>query len=420
MNKKILLLISTMITSSPVIAAIKISYSEAIDLAVKKNLEVQASYEIYKSSLADKKSVRSAFMPKLSASLSYDKTHNEAASGTSSTSDSYAGSLNLSQNLFNGFQDQANLEMADSKVLTEEANLQETKAQISYDLKTAIATYVYAKDSLTLSRDIKKRREDNLRMVELRFENGRENKGSVLLSKAYLEQAKLDLMRAENAMEVSRTFLVRVLNLNQDEVIELTDLPPVLEAGTTPNYDSLIENTPSAKKYKASLTSAKASLESSKSNFYPSWDLNASTGKTGSDFFPDDNKKWSVGTSLTWSLFSGGADFYSANSASLIYKASEKKLENQNKELVRTLKESYTGFAEANSNVKVSNAFLEAAKVRADISRSKYNNGLSNFDDWDLIENDLINKQKDYTAKVRDRLIAEAAWERSQGTGVIP
>ncbi len=419
MNTKMLLIISAL-TASSSMAATKITYNEAIDLAIKNNLEVQASYEIYKSSLADKKSTRSAFFPKVSASLSYDKTHNEAASGATSSADSYAGSLNLNYNLFNGFKDNAALKVSDSRVVTEEANLQETKAQISYDLKNAIANYFYAKDSLALFRDIKKRREDNLRMVELRFENGRENKGSVLLSKAYLEQAKLDLLKAENAMDTSNTFLLRVLNLKPNEVVELQDLPPVLEVQNTPNFDALIEGTPTAKKYKATLASANASLESSKSGFYPSWDLNASTGKTGSDFFPDDNKRWGVGTTLSWSLFSGGSDFYSVNSASLVAEASLKRLENQNMELKRSLKENYTNFAEASASVKVSRAFLEAAKVRADISRSKYNNGLSNFDDWDLIENDLINKQKDYTLKNRDRLIAEAAWERSQGTGVIP
>ena len=62
----------------------------------------------------------------------------------------------------------------------------------------------------------------------------------------------------------------------------------------------------------------------------------------------------------------------------------------------------------------------QLSKVRADISRSKYNNGLTTFDDWDLIENDLINRQKDYNLKIRDRLTSEAFWEQTQGTGVIP
>ena len=398
-----------------------ITFTQAIDLAVRNNLEVQASYEAYKASAYDKKSSRSAFLPRLSGTLSYELVDNAPKNGASSQNDSYAGSLNLSQNLFNGFSDMANLKIADSKIATSEANLQETKAQISYDLKNAVANYFYAKDSLALSSDIKKRREDNLRMVELRFENGRENKGSVLLSKAYLEQAKLDYLRAENTMNTSLTFLRRVLNITDDSEVEITDVPVVDEPNATaPNFDAIIELTPESKKFKASLDNANATLQSSRSGFLPSWDLSASVGKTGNEFFPDDNRRWSAGTSLTWSFFDGGKDFYASNSSALLVKAAEKRLENQNLELKRVLTENYTAFVEAVATVKVSTAFLEAAKVRAEIARSKYNNGLSNFDDWDIIENDLITRQKDYTLKLRDRLIAEAAWEKSQGTGVIP
>lgn len=417
-----LVVIPLILASTAALADQKITFNQAIDLAVKNNLEVQASYEAYKSSQYDKKSTRSAFFPKISASLSYEKSNTESiATGNSLTNDGYTGALNLSQNLFKGFSDYASLKIADSNIQTSEANLQETKAQISYDLKSAVANYAYAKDSLVLSKDILKRREDNLRMVELRFENGRENKGSVLLSKAYLEQAKLDFFKAQNAMNTSLTFLRRVLNLPEDTPVEITDVPTVVEVtGSEPDYNGIISNTPTAKKFKATLANASATLESRESGFYPSWDVTGSIGKTGDDFFPNDNKSWRVGTSLTWSLFEGGKDYYSTTSSNLLVKAAEKRLENENLELRRVLKDSYSTFNEAVQSVKVSSAFLEASKVRADISRSKYNNGLTTFDDWDVIENDLITRQKDYTQKIRDRLVAEASWEQAQGTGVIP
>jgi outer membrane protein TolC len=422
MNKTSRLLVfSGLLLSSNLYADQKITFNEAIDLAVKNNLEVQASYEEYKASEYDKKSTRGLFLPKISAGLSYEKANNELINGASSTTDGYAASISLSQNLFNGFADMASLKIADSNIVTSQANLQETKSQISYDLKNAVANYFYAKDSLVLSRDIKKRREDNLRMVELRFENGRENKGSVLLSKAYLEQAKLDLIKAENAMNVSLTFLRRVLNLPDDGLIEITNFPMALEIDDqSPNFNAIIETTPEAKRFRASLDKANATLQSDKAAFYPSWDVTGSLGKTGNDFFPDDNRRWTVGTGLTWSLFDGGKDFYSTNASKLLVKASEKRLENQNLELKRVLVTNYTAFVEATATVKVSSAFLEASRVRSEIARSKYNNGLTNFDDWDIIENDLITRQKDYTLKIRDRLIAEAAWEKSRGTGVIP
>jgi hypothetical protein len=42
------------------------------------------------------------------------------------------------------------------------------------------------------------------------------------------------------------------------------------------------------------------------------------------------------------------------------------------------------------------------------------------FEDWDRIENDLIQRQKTVLQSQRDRVTAEAAWEQAQGKGVIP
>jgi outer membrane protein TolC len=418
------IILSGLITSFSVVnislAAEKITFNEAIDFAIKNNLEVQASYEEYKASEYDKKIARGNFLPKLSIGMSYEKVENENNIGFTNANDGYSASLTLTQNLFNGFADLAGLKIADSNIMTSEANLQESKSQISYDLKNAVANYFYAKDSLVLSKDIRKRREDNLRMVELRFENGRENKGSVLLSKAYLEQSKLDLIRAENAMRVSLTFLRRVLNLPDDSEVEITTIPEVMEVTNDPNYNALIALTPEAKRFRASLNNAGATLQADNAGFYPTWDINASIGKTGETFFPDENRRFTASTTLSWAIFNGGKDFYTYNASKLLVKAAEKRLENQNLELKRQLVTNYTALVEAIAFVRVSSAFLEAAKVRSEIARSKYNNGLTNFDDWDIIENDLITRQKDYTQRVRDRLIAEASWEKAQGTGVIP
>ena len=61
-----------------------------------------------------------------------------------------------------------------------------------------------------------------------------------------------------------------------------------------------------------------------------------------------------------------------------------------------------------------------AAETRAGIARSKYNNGLMSFEDWDRIETDLIQRQKAALLGRRERVLAEAAWEQTQGRGAIP
>jgi outer membrane protein len=84
------------------------------------------------------------------------------------------------------------------------------------------------------------------------------------------------------------------------------------------------------------------------------------------------------------------------------------------------LKQTYASYAESAEKLKVDQAFLDAAFTRAEIARSKYNNGLMSFEDWDRLESDLIQRQKNFLQSQRDRVVAEAAWEQAQGKGVIP
>ena len=63
--------------------------------------------------------------------------------------------------------------------------------------------------------------------------------------------------------------------------------------------------------------------------------------------------------------------------------------------------------------------FLAAADLRAEIARTQYTTGLLSFEDWDLIENDLIDNQKAMLASLRDAVLAEAAWEQTLGKGAL-
>ena len=68
---------------------------------------------------------------------------------------------------------------------------------------------------------------------------------------------------------------------------------------------------------------------------------------------------------------------------------------------------------------KVDQTFVEAARVRAEIGRSKYNTGLLSFEEWEIIESDLVTREKAALASQNNRVSAEATWEQSQGRGLI-
>src|SRR5690606_37730134 len=135
----------------------------------------------------------SNFFPQISANLSYNETLNSTDEGPQPE---YAVGLTATENLFSGFQDSARVSQSKAQLTLARVAYQNVKAKVSSDLKSALARLQFAQSYIQLSRSIIERRELNLKTVRLRFTSGRENRGSVLLSQAYLEDARLEYLKA--------------------------------------------------------------------------------------------------------------------------------------------------------------------------------------------------------------------------------
>ena len=141
-------------------------------------------------------------------------------------------------------------------------------------------------------------------------------------------------------------------------------------------------------------------------------------GSRARPFFPDTTNTQSVGLSLSIPLFTGGKNYYGFQSTSALASAADLQRENVLREQRRKLEAAWASYLEANLKLKADESFQKASVVRAEIARTRYNNGLLSFEDWDVIENDLIIRQRTILNTKRDRVSAEAAWEQAQGTGV--
>jgi outer membrane protein len=387
-----------------------LSWSELVQKARESNEELKASEQSLQSSEYTSKGAYSNFYPQVSAGVS----------ATQSTSEEFAVSLTASQNVFAGFQDSGKVSQSKANFEVAKAGLQSAKAKASYDLKSAVSNLLYAQKYVKLSESILQRRELNLRQVQLRFDGGRENKGSLLLSKAYLEDARLDHLQAEQALYVAQGLLARVLGEEEQGPYNFTGNIPVSEPlkDSQLNFQNLVLETPSYRIAVAQEEISKASVTLAEAGFYPSLNLSATTAKSGSTWYPDQNR-WSVGATLSVPLFNGGRDYFATRSALESLRASAFTKSSTQKDQVVKLKSFYVSFVQSLQKLKVDQAYLEAAELREKISRQKYNNGLSSFDDWDLIESDLIRRQKSFLQSEKDRVVTEAAWEQAQGRGVL-
>ena len=397
------------------------SWQTCVDMAVQNNADILAGAENLKATKYQEGARRANFFPEVTLDMGGSR-FDQSIDGTTPTAplESYSVGATATQNLFAGFRDYANVKQAKANTAAVNANLRIIKARISFELKSSYQGLLYAKEFSKLTQDIIRRRSDNLRLVELRYENGRENKGSLLLSRANFSQSQLDDLQARNAQLSSRANLARAIGIDETDNFDIQDEIPSRLPPDRGNMHDLAMQTPEHVQAVAQYEAADYGLMSTRSTFFPTFDIRANVSRFDTHIYPDRQDNWSLGFTVSYPLFRGFRDISNIRTAS--HNASQAFVNrvSVDRSLLSRVTTVYNQFVEANARFEVNKSFREATQVRAEIARNKYNNGLLTFEDWDIIEADLINRQINYLVSLRDKAIAEAAWEQALGQGVIP
>ncbi|MEQ1722411.1 MAG: TolC family protein [Pseudobdellovibrio sp.] len=392
-----------------------LTWNEAINLAQQNSLEYQTAFSNYKSVEELEISGVSGFLPRITASTS--GTQSGVPIGP--VTNSYSAQLSLTQNLFSGLSDISNYYLKKTNTQKALANFNSAKSKLSAELKQAYANLYYIQDFKKLAQDIVKRRNDNSRNVKLQYDNGRENKGSLLLSQSYVESAEYDVLTSQHDHEVATETLRRVLGLPAEEEIVISlniakDAIPLEK----PNFSLMAERHPDVISAGFDENISLYNVRISRAQFLPSLDFSGSYGYSDTKYFPE-NDKWSVGLTLSLPLFEGFKSYSSYHSNKAQLSASESSSKNTVLKITTSIKRSYYDYLEAIQKEKIDENFSKAAVLRAEVARNKYKNGFITFEEWDNIETDLISRQKEMLGSERNRIIKQSVWEQAQGIGVF-
>ena len=391
-------------------AAEPMTWEDAVRTARGKNPEVLSADHSRRAAQAAARVSYGDFFPDLAA--------NGGDSDSDAGSGEYSASLSLRQTLFSGFSTLAGTERARAQFEGANADYDLTEARVASDLKKAFAGLLAAQENLALTEMIRDRRAENRRLIELRFEAGRENRGSFLRATAQESQARCESDRDARDLGLSRRTLARAMGMDDFDALAATGTLRLQREAPAAEPSRLVAQTPAYRKQFQSLLEARAELKGARSGFFPSLSVSGTGQKRGRDF-PPDNASWSAGLSLSYPLFSGGKDFFGVRRAGEDLSRSQKDLENVKRQTGLSLDDAYQGLVNAVQSATVQKEFLAAARERAEISRAQYTTGLLSYQDWDQIETDLIDSQKRELAAARDAAAAEAEWEKIQGKGFI-
>lgn len=404
-------------------------WKDCVKEAKNNHPDLVSAAEKVKQSRATKEITRSAYLPQITGEASEvtSKGATFGSSGGTSQSDiqtgaaarhettSYDYSVTGQQLLFDGFKTSYDLSAAERNIISSRYNYDVASSNVRLRLRTAYVNLLTAQDLLKISEEIEARRKQNLELVKLRYEGGREHKGSLLTSEADLAQATFDVNQAGRSIFLAQRQLTKELGREKFVPMKAEGDFEVVDADRDrPDFEKLCRTNPLLQQLIAQKEAAKYGVKSAKAGFYPQVFASGTLGNTNIDAFPDKNE-WSVGTSLTFPFFDGGNTIANVAKARAVLGQAEADERSGRDGVIYTLSNTWTTLQDAIEKVGVAKKSLNAAEERAKIAEAEYSIGLLIYDNWIIIENNLVTAKRSYLSAERDALIAEANWIQAKG-----
>lgn len=387
-----------------------LTWEDCVQEAKKSHPDLISAEAEVNQARANKRIATSNILPQVSTELrqSTSKTGTER-------SDTYSYGVTAQQLLFDGLKTPYDIAASAKNLKSAEYNYKVTSADIRLRLRTAFIELLKAQELLTITEDISIRRKQNADLVQLLYDGGREHKGSLLTAQANLAEAEFEVTQAQRTITVAQRQLTKELGRMEVKPIQVTgNFKDINAKRERPNFEALATSNPSLESMVAKKEAAKLSLKSAKAEFFPQVYANAQAGRSDS-YWPPDNDEWSVGATLTFPLFEGGRRWANVSKAKAVLSQAQEDERSTRDSITLTLEQTWTNWQNALDNVAVQKNFLQAAEERAKIAQAQYSNGLISFDNWTIIEDDLVRAKKSFLDAQANALLGEAQWIQTQG-----
>ncbi len=349
--------------------------------------------------------------PQASANLN----GSSAWSSRTGAGNSYGYGVSGSQLIFDGFKTANTVLASKENITVAREEYRFTSVDVRYRLRSAFVNLLKTQELQVLTRDIYKIRKSNLDLIELRYKAGMEHKGALLTARANVSQAQMTIDQAVRGLESARQQLIKELGWIGHPGISVGG---ALDAGVVdvqpPDLASLAANSPSLQKISAQRRAAEFSLKANQGDFWPAVSLTGGVSRSDTRW-PAENQGSTAGVQVSWPLLEGGARLARLNQAKSAYRQLGEQERSIKDGIILALEQAWNGYRDAVDNVGVQKDFLAAAEERAKIARQQYTVGLVTFDNWTIIEDDLVKNKHSFLDAQAQALQAEAAWIQAKG-----
>jgi outer membrane protein TolC len=398
-------------------AAEVLTWQQCIDETKQAHPDLYSALAVIQQAESDRNITGGARLPKVTSSISTRRDGTTEKGGSASSLYSY--SLSAQQLLFDGRKTSSQLSSNEEAIKASRFNYDIVASSVRYALRSAFVQLLKAQDMVGLTREIAERRRTNVRLIGLRYQGGREHSGSLAQAQADLAQAEFEYAQAARGLQLAQSKLASALGRDaRSPVMVKGSYSTAFYSEGKPDFPVLARNNPSFRELEARSKAAHFDLDAARHAFSPQLYLTGSAGRNTVDSAPFDAFDWQAGLNLAVPIYEGGIGKAKVQKAMAVVSQQNADEKSGYLQLLDTLEESWKNYLDAFQTVAVKKKYLSAAVERSIIANAQYSNGLLSFNEWVIIENNLVSAKKEYLNAEANLLTAEAQWIQAKGGGL--
>jgi outer membrane protein len=359
----------------------------------------------------------SGFYPQLSGVAGYSRTdpYSTSTISTGQAYDSYSSSISLSQSLYDFGKTSTQVKVQEFNRDSSRSDLDNVIVQVAFAVKQAYYGLLQARRNRDVSREVVRQFQQHLEQAKAFFEVGTKPKFDVTKADVDLSNAKLNLLKAENAVRLGQVTLNNTMGMPEAADYEVVDQLPFqrvtidVEEVTRRAY----ERRPDLKAIDVKKRALEQSIELARKGYYPSVTGSASYG-WGASSFPLD-QGWSFGAQLTVPLFSGYSTKYQVEEARAnlnVLSANEALLRQT---IYQDVKQAWLNLQEAADRITTAELTVRQASENLDLANGRYASGVgSPIEVTDALVS-VSNAKLAHISALSDYRLAQASLEKAAG-----
>jgi outer membrane protein len=406
-----------------------LTLQQCLDIAATRQPAIAAAQYVVDASRSRVGEAQSNYYPQISADASYSRIkpltgaqrlvstglNGTSVSNATSSFNNYTGSVSLNQNIYDFGKTSSQVDISRLNLDASRASLDNTFDQVAFNVKQAYYGVLQAQRNSEVAVETVKQYGQHLQQAKGFYEVGTHPKYDVTTAEVNLSNAKLNLIKAENALKVAKVTLNNVMGVPDAPQYDVQDNLAFEKYSVT--MDTAVEeaykNRPDLQSLIAQRKAAERNIALQKTGYYPVLAGNAAYNLGGEEF--PLNKGWSVGVGITVPIFSGfltKKQVEEARANLSVVRANEESLKQS---ILLDVQQAYLNLVDTERSISTAELTVKQATENLEIADGRYAAGVGNPIEVTDAEVSLTNAKTSYIQALYSYKIAQASLEKAMG-----